>query len=115
MISLVRNKRKIYVCNAIPSGSVKKFATPIKLYENYQVTKTFADLEEFGKDAYLYIRIKTDASHLHYYHLGDRVYIDVPYPSSYDEYCKDADYEVIKPPFKTFNQCEVLLKKRSGK
>lgn len=116
MIGLLRNKRKIYVCNAKKdSGSVKKYDRPLELYEHYQVTSTFADLEEFGKDAYLYIRIKTTPSHLKYYHLGDRVYVNVEYPQNYDDSCKDADYEVIKPPYATFNECTVMLKKRSGK
>ena len=116
MISLLRNKRKILVCNTIKnSGSVKKFDRPLELYEHYQVTKTEADLEEFGKDAYIHLRIKTSASHLKYYNLGDRVYVDVEYPDKYDELAKDADYEVVKPPFKSFNECEVILKKRSGK
>ena len=116
MISLLRNKRKIYVCNVKnDSGSVKKFDRPLELYEHYQVTSTKADLEEFGKDAYVHIRIKTTAEHLKYFHLGDRVYINVPYPSNYDEYCKDADYEVVRPPYATFNESTVVLKKRSGK
>lgn len=115
MISLSRNKRPIYVCPITINNSIATYGSPQKLYENYQITNTQADMKTFGLDAYKYIRIKTDASHLKYYHLGDRVYINNTPPEVEDTLCKNADYEVYKPPVVTFNQLEVLLKQRSGK
>ena len=76
MISLSRNKRPIYVCPITINNSIATYGSPQKLYENYQITNTQADMKTFGLDAYKYIRIKTNASHLKYYHLGDRVYIN---------------------------------------
>ena len=115
MITLNRNKRKIYVCNKVQNGDLKTFNEPIELYENYSVTNTEADLESFGMDAYMYLRIMTNKSHKNYYHLGDRVYINVTPPETHDNLCKDADYEVYKDPVLSLNSLTVLLKRRSGK
>lgn len=115
MITLNRNKRKIYVCNKIQNNDLKTYAEPIMLYENYVVTNTEADLKSFGMDAYMYLRIHTNKSHKNYYHLGDRVYVDVIPPKTHDNLCKTADYEVYKDPIVSLNSLTVLLKRRSGK
>ena len=115
MISLSRNKRPIYVCPITINNSISTYKKKKKLYENYQIKTTHAYMKTFGLDVYKYISIKTDASHLKYYHLGDRVYINNTPPEVEDTLCKNADYEVYKPPVVTFNQLEVLLKQRSGK
>lgn len=115
MISLVRNRRKIYVCNTYFVNNLKKYSEPIKLYENYQVTSGTADMERFGLDAYQYIRIKTDATHAKYYHLGDAVYVNVTPPETHDVLCKTADYEVSEDPITTLNYTEILLRRRSGR
>lgn len=115
MLSLLRNKRKIYVCKAIRQNNITKYEEPIKLYENYHVTNNDADLEVFGMDAYQMVRIKTDAERAKYYHLGDAVYINIEPPEEHDEMCKTADYEVCKEPVVTFNIVEVLLRRRSGR
>ena len=113
MINLIRNKRKIYVC--VLDKTSKLYNEPIELYENYQVTNSKVDEQVFGLDAYLYLRIKTSPSHKDYYHLGDRVYVDVEPPLEHDVNCSTADYQVYKDPVLSLNEYEVLLKRRSGK
>lgn len=115
MIPLVRNKRKIYVCNAHFDNNIKKFDKPIELYENCQTTHGNADLTSFGMEAYQYMRIKTTSEHAKYYHLGDAVYVNVTPPEEHDVMCKTADYEVSEDPIVSFNHLEVLLKRRSGR
>ena len=115
MISLRRNKRKIYVCNAYFDANIKKYDEPIELYENYQITSGLADFEKYGLDAYQYIRIKTNSTNAKYYNIGDRVYINVTPPEEHDIFCKNADYEVSEDPITTLNETEVLLRRRSGK
>lgn len=115
MITLNRNKRKIYVCNKIQNGDLKTYSEPVMLYEDYVVTNTEADLEVFGMDAYMYLRIHTNKSHKDYYNLGDRVYVNVTPPEEHDALCKTADYEVYKDPVLSLNSLTVLLKRRSGK
>lgn len=115
MINLLRNKRKLYVCNVRLENDIKLYDEPIELFENYQVTNTSGSLQAFGLDAYEYIRIKTNISHEKYYHIGDRVYINVKPPETHDKLCKDADYEVSQEPIPSLNEVEVMLKRRSGK
>ena len=115
MINLARNKRKLYVCNVKLDNNIKKYDEPIELYEHYRTMNTSGGLQAFGLDAYEYIRITTNISHADYYHLGDRLYINVEPPQQHDVLCKTADYEVYKEPVATINELEVLLKRRSGK
>ena len=115
MVTLNRNKRKIYVCKKVPEDNIKKYEEPVMLYENYAVTNTEADLESFGMDAYMYLRIHTNITHKDYYHLGDRVYVNVTPPEEHDELCKTADYEVYKDPVVSLNSVTVVLKRRIGK
>lgn len=115
MITLNRNKRKIYVCNKVQNGDIKEYNEPITLYEDYAITNTEADLKSFGMDAYMYLRIHTNISHKDYYHLGDRVYVDIEPPEEHDNLCKTADYEVYKDPVTSLNSITILLKKRSGR
>lgn len=121
MITLLRNRKKIYVCNAklTPNAdtksTIKEYDNPIELYENCQVTHGTADFERFGLDAYQYARIKTSANHGKYYHLGDAVYVNVTPPKHHDKFCKTADYVVSEDPIITINECEILLRRRSGR
>lgn len=115
MISLLRNKRKLYVCNVKLENDIKLYDEPIELFENYQVTSNSGSLQAFGLDAYNYIRIKTNIAHKDYYHQGDRVYINVKPPEVHDKLCKTADYEVSQEPIPSLNEVEIMLKRRSGK
>lgn len=115
MITLLRNKRKLYLCNVSLNNEIKRYSEPIKLYENYQITDTKADVDKYGLDCDNHIRIKTDISHKDYYHVGDRVYINTEPPQVHDPLCKTADYEVEKPPKPTLNELEVILRRIGGK
>lgn len=115
MIPLRRNKRVLYVCQMYQDGKLKKYKEPIKLKENWQITNSQADILNLGMDSYQFIRIKTSINHIGYYHLGDRVYIDIEPPIEHDPLCKTANYEVYKDPAKSLNECEIMLKRLSGK
>lgn len=115
MRTLHRNKRKLYLCEVYEDNGLKKYKEPIELKENWQITSTDVEFKNLGFDSYDYIRIKTNASHSTYYHLGDRLYINVNIPEEHDVLCKNADYEVYKDPVVTLNECEVLLKRLSGR
>ena len=115
MINLLRNKRKLYLCNVSLNNGVKTYSKPIELYEHYQVADTDADRTQYGLDWDKHIRIKTNINHLDYYHLGDRLYIYTTPPTEYDNLCKTADYEVERPPKATFNEVEIMLKRLGGR
>ena len=115
MKTLHRNKRKLYLCELYEENGLKKYKEPVELRENWQVTSSDVEFKNLGLDSYDYVRIKTSVSHSSYYHLGDRLYISVTPPEKHDVMCKTADYEVYKDPVVTLNECEVLLKRLSGK
>ena len=115
MRSLLRNKRKLYLCQLYKDGNIKKYHEPIELYDNYQVTNSDSDLAILGLESYNYLKIKTDLSKVDLYHIGDRAYVNVKPPEEHDVLCKTADYEVYKEPVVMLNQIEVVLKKLSGR
>lgn len=115
MKTLHRNKRPMYLCQVYQSGTMKKYKEPIRLLENWQVTNTDSLFMNLGLESYDYIKIKTSVNHAKYYHLGDKAYIFVNPPTTYDDIAKDADYIVYRDPIVTFSECQVLLKKLSGR
>ncbi len=115
MKTLHRNKRKIYICEAYPDAHIRKFHEPTMLKENWSITNTFTTFVNIGLDSYEYVRIKTSVDHAKYYHLGDRAYIQVEPPEEHDEMCKTTDFEVCKDPVVSLNECEILLKRLSGR
>lgn len=115
MISLLRNKRPLYVCRVHLENHTKIYDAPILLYENYQIPNTEADLQSFGMESYQYIRIKTNVSNKDHYHLGDRAYIGIEPPQEHDTLCKTANYEVYKEPVPSLNELEVVFRRLSGK
>lgn len=115
MKTLHRNKRTIYLCQVYQEGNLKKYKEPIELKENWQITNTYSDFKNIGLDSYDYARIRTSVDHSKYYHLGDRIYIMVTPPDEHDSMCKTADYEVYKNPIPSINECEIFLKRLSGR
>ena len=115
MKTLHRNKRKIYVCNVFSNGNIRNYSEPIPLMENWRVSNEYSDMANYGYDSYGYVRIRTSINHAKYYHLGDKVFIFNTPPDEYDVLCKDADYEVYIEPIVSINECDIHLKRISGK
>lgn len=115
MRCMMRNKRKLYVCNEYQDNEISKFKKPICILANYQATNSTGDLIALGKDFPMYIRLKVDVNLSHWFNAGDRVYIDKKPSQPFDELCKDADYEVDSDPLVSLNVVEITLKKLSGK
>lgn len=117
MKTLHRNKRKLYLCKAYLDETTgrRKFEAPIEIYENWQVTNTDAEFLNIGLELFNYARIRTSIEHADYYHVGDKLYLFTTPPSTPDEYCTTADYQVYKDPIITLNECTVWLQKLSGK
>ena len=117
MKTLHRNKRKITICKLLGPNEkqVRTYDKPIVLLENWQVINASSEFKSVGQEVYDSVRIKTSADHAKYYHFGDRAYIDIEAPEEYDMYCETADYEVVADPIVTLNECNVLLKKLSGR
>lgn len=115
MRTLHRNKRTLYICELWEDNGIRKYKEPVMLRENWQLYSTDAEFINAGLDVYNYVRIKTNKRNAEHYHLGDRVYLFNSLPSEHDVFCKTADYEVYTDPIVTLNECQVILKKLSGR
>ena len=115
MRSMIRNKRKLYLCNRYQEGLITKYGEPIELDVNYQATNSEGDLIALGLNFPMYIRIKTDLDVGAMFKANDRVYINTEPSATFDGLCKDADYEVDSDPIMSLNSAEITLKKLSGK
>ena len=113
MKTLHRNKRKLYLCQVYRDEQLRKYKEPMLLFENWQVTNTDSNFMNLGLESYDFITIKTDVTHAKYYHLGDRLYINVTPPEKHHNICKTADYEVYKEPLFYINEGEIMLKRLS--
>ena len=115
MRNLRRNKRKLYLCQKyIDNNHIDKFREPILIHENYLPTNSEGDLISIGMDYPMYLRIKPEISERELFHEGDRFYIYVDPPSTHDELCKNADYEIYKKPMIHIDSMEIMLYRRSG-
>lgn len=115
MRCLARNKRTLYLCTEYQDGELSKFKPPIEIKVNYQATNSEGDLIALGMDFPMYVRIKADMNINGMFKAGDRVYINTQPAETFDELCKDADYEVDSDPIVSLNVVEITLKKLSGK
>lgn len=115
MRCMMRNKRKIYICNRYIAGNINKYHEPKIVYINYQYTNSDSDLIGLGLDFPKYIRIKADLKDTDFFKTGDRVYIGIEPNTNFDGLCKDANYEVDSDPIISLNSIEITLKKLSGK
>lgn len=116
MRCLRRNKRLLYLCTHYQDNKTMKFHNPESILMNYQATNSEGDLIMLGLDFPMYMRIKTDINIGTKFHAKDRVYINnKPNEYTFDDLCKDADYEVTSDPIISLNSAEINLKKLSGK
>lgn len=115
MRTLLRNKRKLYLCKRIITNGLITYSEPIIIYDNYVPTNNDSDLIALGDNYPAYLRIKTDSDNILRYGVGDRCYVYVQPPIPHDILCKTADYEVDMKPADTINVVEVMLNRLSGK
>jgi len=109
MRTLMRNKRKIYLCQKDPQDGHTFFKEPIELLENYVPTNSDGDLIAIGMNYPKYLRIKTDIKEKDLFHAKDRVFVYKQPPVVHSKLCKEADYEVYKQPSLFINEMEVML------
>lgn len=110
MVSMTRNKRKIYLCKKQENSL--EFAEPIELKVNYRPTYSSNDVLALGNNYSLYQTIKCTPKIAKKFSFNDRVYINKP--TEFDSSCNDADFYVYGEPLITLNEAEVTLRKLSG-
>ena len=112
MISLVRNKRKFYLCKKIADKTT--FEKPIPKNLNYQPISSVGEMLTLGEEYSMYLRIKCNLSEAADFKDKDRCYIYKNPEKPFNVMCDDADYYVNGEPIITLNEAEINLKKLSG-
>lgn len=112
MISLVRNKRKFYLCKKIADDI--KFEKPKTKILNYQPISSVGEMLTLGEEYSMYLRIKCSPSEAADFSDKDRCYIYKNPPSIHNPLCEDADYIVDGEPIITLNEAQITLRKLSG-
>lgn len=118
MVSLMRNKRSIYICTKYidEKTNVTKFKKPKRSIRiNWQPISSTGEVLSLGIEYSKFLRITGSKEDFKNIHNDDRVYVYVkPDLINFNEMCEDADYKVSKSPIVTLNEGEVLLEKLSG-
>jgi hypothetical protein len=118
MVTLMRNKRPIYICSKYvdEENYITKYKKPDKsILINWQVISSDDEVLSLGIEYSKYVRIKGSANDFKDIHNKDKCYVYVvPSLNNFDEMCNDADFEVTGEPVITLNEGEVMLKRLSG-
>lgn len=112
MISLVRNKRKFYLCKKIANST--KFKKPILKNLNYQPVNSVGEMLTLGEEYSMYLKIKCSPDEAADFNDKDRCYIYKKPEAGHNEMCDDADYVVDGEPIITLNEAQITLRKLSG-
>lgn len=110
MISMTRNKRKIYLCKKKENSL--EFENPIELKVNYRPTYSSSDALALGNNYTLYQTIKCTPKMAKNFSYNDRIYMKEP--ENFNSSCNDADYYVYGQPLVTLNEAEITIRKLSG-
>ena len=108
---LRRNKRKIYLCEAISENGVTTFSAPEELLVNFEPLNSAESLETFGLEYRDYLIIKCSKKIAPKFKSGNKCYVFVEPPKTSDRLCKKCDYMVYSEPSNCLNNIEVILKK----
>ena len=112
MVSLVRNKRKFYLCKKTVDDI--KFEKPKKKILNYQPISSVGEMLTLGEEYSMYLRIKCSPSEAADFKDKDRCYIYKQPPAQHNPLCDEADYVVDGEPIITLNEAQITLRKLSG-
>ena len=117
MNNLKRNKRKFYLCKKKEENGRVIFAEPIEVKLNFQPIeskKTQGQLLEFGPDFTSTLIVYMKSSEASKFSNGDRCYVFVNPPDTYDKTCTTADYYVDGNPKIYINECTIHLERMKG-
>lgn len=113
MRTLKRNKRGLYLCKRYLDEGIEKFKEPIFIEINYQPINSNEQLYAYGINYSKYLIAKVDIDVGEQFSAGDRCYIYVTPPTTFDILCEDADYIVSGELSTTLNSTEIRFKRLS--
>lgn len=115
MTSLLRNKRKLYLCKKYIDNNITKYKKPELIETNYQPTNSEGEIIVLGAEYTEYLKIKDIAKIGEKFNNGDKCYVYVNPPEEVDDLCKNADFIVSGEPLITLNECDITLRRLTGK
>ena len=116
MNNLKRNKRTLYVCNQKIVNDRKIFNKPRMIKVNYQpiADKDSGIILAVGMEYINRLIVYMKPSMAKYFRNGDRCYVFVDPPETYDKTCNTADFYVDGMPTKYLNESTVHLQRMTG-
>lgn len=114
MRTLLRNKRKVYLCKSFVSNNVTQYEEPKEFKINYEPTNSSSQLFTFGQHYAKNLQAIVDLEIGKEFKEGDKCYIFVEPPSQHDRLCSNADYVVSVLPQTTLNQVKLVFTRLSG-
>jgi len=116
MNHLMRNKRKVYLCNQIIALERDKivYSEPTEYNLYYQPLSTDGEIIAAGQEYMNRLVIYTKPEIANNFHDKDRCYIFKDIPAQYDETCADADFYVDGEPLHFINESRIYLQRMTG-
>lgn len=114
MNNLMRNKRTFYYCNKIEKDGRIIFSKPKKIKLNYQPISSEGEMIAIGPDYYSRLIVYMRPCYGKLFHNGDRCYVFVEPPKTYDKNCNTADYFVDGEPKIYINEYTMHLTRMKG-
>lgn len=114
MVSLVRNKRILYLCKQYVENGITKYKEPIKIETNYQATNSTGEIIALGAEYVEYLKITDTKDVACLFENQDKCYVFVQLPEKHERLCENADFIVNGTPIIGLNQGIVQLKRLTG-
>lgn len=116
MNRLNRNKREVYLCNAIVDEQTDRliYTEPKKMNLNFLPLSSAGEIIAIGEDYAKRLIVYTGLKEIEQIHNGDRFYVYVDPPESYDKTCSNADYYVDGEPLRFINEGRFYLQRMTG-
>lgn len=114
MNHLVRNKRKVYLCNQQEENNRIIYSEPKEYMLNYQPLSTDSEIIAAGQEYINRLVIYTNPKIAKDFHSKDRCYIFKDIPEEYDKFAIDADFYVDGEPLYYLNEARIYLQRMTG-
>lgn len=114
MITLKRNKRKLYLCKKYIENNLTKYLEPELIETNYQPISSTGEMISIGAEYTQFLKIEDVIEIGNKFSNGDKCYVYVEPPEQKDELCINADFIVNGNPIITLNSATITLKRLTG-
>ena len=114
MNNLKRNKRPFYYCTRQEENGRIFYSKPKRIRLNYQPISSEGEMIAIGPEYYNRLIVYMRPNYGKLFHHGDRCYVFVEPPKTYDKTCNTADYFVDGEPKIYINEYTMHLTRMKG-